>query len=85
MCLLPRVARTSAHLWVEDEQNYRFGCTLSLFKLFTCTCIACMDGGYSQGGGGRVPPPASPLNETLPAGIVEINLQHSFHQTTIAY
>ena len=35
--------------------------TLSPFKLFTCTCIVCMDGGYSQGRGEHLPP----LNEIL--------------------
>ena len=56
---------------------------LSPFKSFTCACIVCMDGGYSQGGqpasnGGRVPPPP---NETLtmhPACYVEVSGQFLF-------
>ena len=44
--------------------------TLSPFKSFSCACIACMDGDYSQGGaasfqGGASDPSRPPLNETL--------------------
>ena len=33
--------------------------------LFVHACIACMDGGYSQGGGGASDPSCPPLNEIL--------------------
>ena len=60
--------------------------TLSPFKSFTCGCIACMDGGYSQGGaasfqGGANDPSRPPLNETLSSilsRIVKIRISPSW-------